>query len=774
MSFKEKNILKSYDTKRINNNPKKDPVLFYRDVFSEAVKADFHLGYFSTNAIINIAFSFASFIRKGGVVRFITNQYLNSNDIGLLGEFDLEQSQLKKVKETYEDAEALSNTFKSVSQHFFDCLKYLISVEKLLIIPVVCKSNIGKSNEEMSHYKIAFFYDDDENWIYSTGSSNFSFGGMVRNGEKIDVTRSWTDFIRTEVKEDNENKEEEKEDIMKDQLRIDDIINNQEDEFQKLAKENLIEVIARKGKSKDIDQLVMDEKEIQSEIKRLYKTGRKNLFANYKEGKEVEKEPKFPFAEPRQYQKDAYNAWVKNNYKGLFAMATGTGKTITSLNCVLNEYHIHNKYNVIIAVPTRSLLSQWVSEAKKFNFSNIITTSDSNYKKVLQRNLITKNNLVLITTYATITRGSLEQIFMQFSSELSEFIFISDECHNIGSQKLFNKIPQFFKKRIGLSATPDRKYDVRGSNNLYSYFNSSPPCFTYSYSMKRAIEKDVLSEFNYYPRFTSLQEDELKEYIEITKKIARFLLPNSGKNPDWVNALLIKRKRIINKARNKKQLLKQIVTEIVHDKSKPEFNFAFVYVPEGYEKNLVVEEEDNDLHDLDDRDKRIMDDYCKILGDEMEFKIQKFLGETRSKDSVLERFKDGKLDALLAMKCLDEGVDIPRTQYGIFCASSGNPRQYIQRRGRVLRTHDEKKLSYIYDMIVVPDLDRLSSIYDKEFIAAEVNIFKNEILRSINFIALSKNLTDILSGDFYDLCQDFDIDLAAEIKKELTNYNKCN
>ena len=773
MSFKEREILKSYDTKRISKDHRKDPVLFYRNVFSEAVKADFHLGYFSTNAIINIAFSFASFIRKGGVVRFITNQYLNSNDIGLLGEFDLEQSQLKEVKETYQDAEALSNTFKSVSQHFFDCLKYLIAEEKLLIIPVICKSNIGKSNEEMSHYKIAFFYDEDGNWIYSTGSSNFSFGGMVRNGEKIDVTRSWTDFIRTEVKEDNDNKEEEGEGIMEDQLRINDIINDEEDEFQKLAKESLIEVIGKRGKSKDLDQLALDAREIQNEIKKLYKSGRNDLFKDYPI-KEVEREPKFPFDEPRQYQKDAYNAWVKNDYNGLFAMATGTGKTITSLNCVLNEYNIHSKYNVIIAVPTRSLVSQWVGESKRFNLSNIITTSDYKYKETLKRNLITENNLVLITTYATISRGSLDQIFLEFEDEFGDFIFISDECHNIGSEKLFNKIPKVFKKRIGLSATPERKYDEKGSNNLFSYFNSFPPCFTYSYSMKRAIDKGVLSEFNYYPKFTSLEEDELKEYIAITKKIARFLIPNSGKNPDWVNMELIKRKRIINKARNKKILLKKIVTEIENDNSKPDFNFAFVYVPEGYENNLDYDLDDDDLYDLKAEDRRIMDDYCLILGDEMGFKVQKFLGETRSKDSVLQQFKDGKMDALLAMKCLDEGVDIPRTQYGIFCASSGNPRQYIQRRGRVLRTHDEKKLSYIYDMIVVPDLNRLSTIYDKELYSAEVNIFKNEILRSINFIALSNNLTDILSGDFYDLCRDFDIDLSIEINKELENYNKCN
>jgi len=427
-----------------------------------------------------------------------------------------------------------------------------------------------------------------------------------------------------------------------------------------------------------------------------------------------------------------------------------------------------------IRVPTRSLLFQWIEEVNRFKFSNIITSSDKKYKDTLRRNLVSDNNFIFITTYSTISRGSLDAIFLEFNDDFKDFIFIADECHNIGSDKLFKKIPRIFKKRIGLSATPERKYDENGSNNIYSYFNSFPPLFTYNYSMKKAIDNGVLSEFNYYPRFTTLDEDELQEYIRITKKISRFLSNNNDDNPDWVNMELIKRKRIINKAKNKKGLLKEIIEEIINDNSKPDFNYAFIYVPEGFEKNFDSLSDDNDLGDLNSEDDRVINEYCLIVGDEMNLKVQKFTGASRSKNDVLEQFRNGKFDALLAMKCLDEGVDIPRTQFGIFCASTGNPRQYIQRRGRVLRTHDKKELSYIYDMIVIPDLNRLSTIYDKDLLSAEINIFKKEILRSINFIALSNNLTEILSGKFYDLCKDYEIDLSTEIKKELDNYNQLN
>ena len=357
MSFIGKDILNSYDTKRIKLSPERDPVLFYRKVFSESVRADFHLGYFSTNAIINIADSFASFIRKGGVVRFITNQYLSSKDINLLSEFDYEVLQLDKIKETYSDANKLSETFKRVNQHFFNCLRYLIQNNQLQIVPVVCKDN-----EEMSHYKIAFFYDEDGNWVYSSGSSNFSFGGLVRNGEKIDVKRSWKEFRRTDDEEDNRIKEENEIATLKDQQRIDDIINSKDDNFQKIPREKLVEVINKRSDSKEIEQLLIDEKQIRNHIKRLYKSGRKKLYENYEEVKELEKEPKFPFDDARQYQKDAYNAWINNDYKGLFAMATGTGKTITSLNCLLNEYNKNGNYSAIILVPTISLAIQWEEE----------------------------------------------------------------------------------------------------------------------------------------------------------------------------------------------------------------------------------------------------------------------------------------------------------------------------------------------------------------------------------------------------------------------------
>ena len=766
MSFRDKNILSSYDTKRINEDPRKDPVLFYRDVFSESVKADFHLGYFSTNAIVNIASSFASFIKKGGVVRFITNQYLSANDIGLLGEFDIEMNNLEKVKETYNDSDKLATTFKRVSQHFFNCLKYLIEKRQLQIIPVICKNN---KSTEMSHYKIAFFYDDDGNWIYSSGSSNFSFGGLVRNGEKIDVKRSWKEFRKTEDKADNKTKAESEKDILLDQLRIENIINNREEEFTKIAKDQLIEVVRERGNSKDLNQLIFDEKEIQSEIMRLCKTGRKNLFLGYKEVEEIDKEPKFPFEEPRQYQKDANAAWVKNGYTGLFAMATGTGKTITSLNCLLNEYNKTGNYSAIILVPTISLASQWEEELSSFNFKNVINQSKNNYWKEELRHAKNafnsiKRNFIFISTYVTFFKD--ETFYLINDDRISKnLILIADECHALGTNTALKKLGDIkIKKRIGLSATPNRKYDNIGTDAICKFFNTTQPKYTYFYSMGEAIKNGVLCEFDYFPRFVYLNKEELDEYYAYTVKLRRYIDAISGvyKMCKQSEMLLIQRKNIVHKAQAKIPLMSEIVNEI----GVSNFKNAFIYVPEGfypdYNSQISEEEYASDGN-------RIIIKYSQLLGNTFNLSIKNFNGDTpkKSRSKILKDFENGFYNALISMKCLDEGIDVPNAKLAVFCSSTGNSRQFVQRRGRVLRTYKSQKAK-IFDMIVMPDFDSISNESDYN---SEVNIFKSELIRIINFLALAENKNIIINSGLEDVCKRVGIDNIYElINNELKKH----
>ena len=280
--------------------------------------------------------------------------------------------------------------------------------------------------------------------------------------------------------------------------------------------------------------------------------------------------------------------------------------------------------------------------------------------------------------------------------------------------------------------------------------------------MKQAIDAGVLCRYYYYPKIVELEQEELNAYRVITNKLMKYLDPNTGKYKDdpYVNNLLIQRKNIIHKAKNKSDCLIHIIDEI----GQNNFEFAFIYVPEGFETNY--EEVDIDINS-EVEDANIINEYTNLLYNKYKFKLRKFTGSTNDRDEVLKQFSSGQLDALLAMKCLDEGVDIPQTKYAIFCSSTGNPRQYIQRRGRVLRYHDKKDFAYIYDMIVKPTVEETSTDQGKTNI--EKNILLNELKRLVNFAVLSENKVECLSS-LEDLCHNLGIDIYDLANKEEEKY----
>jgi len=482
----------------------------------------------------------------------------------------------------------------------------------------------------------------------------------------------------------------------------------------------------------------------------------------------IKSEPRFPFPSgPREYQNEAYEAWIKNGHKGIFAMATGTGKTLTSLNCVVEEYKKTSKYNVIILVPTITLVTQWIEEVSKFNFRDVSSTLSKSWESDFKRfyfNLkhgIGDGNFIFISTYATFVKSKFQNIISKLNNE--ELILIADEVHNLGATRSLKKLPNNINKRIGLSATPERIYDEGGSKKLYDFFNSYSPCYTYSFSMRRAIQEGYLTPYNYYPYFISLEYDELQVYLEISRQLLKHYDFEKERFKDTATPLLIKRKRIIHKAKNKKKTLIKILESAI---TKEDFDYTFVYVPEGYEKTQGAIEDD--FHEIEEEDKRIINDYSKIIH-EFGYKTYQFLGETKDRDRILEQFSEGMLDVITAMKALDEGVDVPIAKNAIFCASTGNPRQFIQRRGRVLRKYPGKEYANIYDMIVTPAIEQ----EDDELRKLEINIFKGELRRVANFLYSSENSMSVLNDKLEDLAEEFDIDIYGMILRNIETDDKC-
>ena len=302
-------------------------------------------------------------------------------------------------------------------------------------------------------------------------------------------------------------------------------------------------------------------------------------------------------------------------------------------------------------------------------------------------------------------------------------------------------------KKIGLSATPKRIYDPEGTIAIDSFFKDSPP-YTYNFGMEKALEFGFLTGYKYHPQIVELTDEEFEEYVEISKKLLKFFDFENGKFKDdpIVEILLLKRKSIIHKAFNKLSLFSSIIGELRKLKKN---KFVFAYIPEGN-----TQDKDGDtVKILNQYLKRVHKDYPKI-------KMNSYTSEDQNLDEILRGFEDGKIEVLFAMKMLDEGVDIPRAEVGIFASSTGNPRQFIQRRGRLLRKHKDKAYATIYDMVVIPKLDsNFGELYN-----IERNLVKNELNRVAYFASLSMNFYDSKES-LNEVCKKYDLDLDTIINE---------
>jgi superfamily II DNA or RNA helicase len=709
------------------------PLEFYLQAFPRSKIVYLKLGYFSSSAIRVLAYGFAQFIYNGGTIKIVTNHFLYGSDKQLLDSNTATDDEVNK--QLTSNLNWLKDSLTTESEQFFNCLKYLVNNNRVEIIPVMLLPN------KMVHYKQGIFIDKDDNTIFMDGSCNFTANGLLENAENISVYRSWGDtFEQIKVTD-------KRPDITK-------VCDRENEQYIYLETDKVLDAVSSLGKEKSVENLLTDEKYLLKNF--TFKTNMA-IIDTYKKKLDVliEKEkfePKFPFSsEPRKYQIDAYNAWLNNSKQGIFAMATGTGKTITSLNCLLNEYKKENKYQAIILVPSKDLLNQWSEEVSSFNFSNVYHVS-SEYKWKESLNQLTTHLLfdkdvsfIIISTYQTFS----DDKFSRYRKALPKStLLIADEAHNIGSAKMKLLLPELpFKRRLALSATPKRKFDEEGNSVIEEFFNSREP-YTYSFSMEKAIEKGILCQYNYFPKVVSLTDDELDEYIEISKKLARFYNNDSGKfvKNDMLEKLLLQRKRIIHKAENKKIAFKSILSNQLKDEGN--LDFSFVYAPEGSNQE----------------GQHIMSEYLSVLEEiSPGTRALAYTGETKNKKEVMARFEQGTINSLFSMKCLDEGIDVPRAELAIFCSSTGNPRQFIQRRGRVLRKHPDKDFATIYDLVVVPNSDS-----DPTTFHIEKSLMREELIRVIYFASLSNNYYEAMAK-FEQIANFYDLDLYA-IHNELGEH----
>ena len=697
-----------------------EPLQFYLDALCNSKTFDLLLGYFSSSAINILSLGFANFIYSGGKMRMIINNVLSDQDKAAIIKGQ-EQKTFSTIY-NFNDINELKESLDEYGKHFFECFSWLIANDKIDI--KIIKPKKGKG---ISHYKSGLF-SDGKNTVGFKASCNFTAYGLLENLEELDC------FISGE--DDRSNK------FIKSQTEnFDNIFDKNADFVEYLNIEDVKSAIKNNFGDKNIQELLVQEKYLLEKRKDLFEN--KNIKKSIKKAidkindfHKTETAPKFPFPlGPRPYQHEAYDNWVKNQKKGVFAMATGTGKTLTSLNCLLNQYNENGTYKAVVIVPTIALVNQWKEECVRFNFDKIITVSSKNKWPKDVSFLNSASNFidvsfVIIVTYSSFYRKKFQNHFKNLPKDS---LLIADEVHNIGSNNVSKVLPTIhLQNRIGLSATPSRKYDIFGNQKIEDFFNDKPP-FVYSYTMEQAMKKDWLCKYKYFPHIVKLTDLELKEYVKKSKQLIKYFDNSTKQYKDCkaVEMLLLERKRIIHKAKNKKSAFKKILESEFYKRGN--LNYTLIYVPEGVEANY----DDVDVLTEDPDEIKLINEYTRVVSAiDSSIMVKQYTSSSVKRDEVIKGFSDGEIDVLTSMKCLDEGVDVPRAELAIFCASTGNPRQFIQRRGRVLRTHDDKVFAVIHDLVVVPETN------DESTYEMEKNMIKSEIERVVDFSSLSMNKPD--------------------------------
>lgn len=697
------------------------PERFFDDGLKNSKEFDLKLGYFSSAAISVLAEGFATFISRGGYMRLIINHIVSKKDKeaitnGVMGNV-IDCSDLSNFQ-------YLKTTFNEYQEQFFRCLAYMISQKRIDIRIIKPRGQKG-----IAHTKSGQFRDGDSITAF-TGSANFTISGLFNNIEEIKIDRS--DSVDRMVQKR----------IEKQRKDFDAIMSGEKKGIDYLSPKDLVEAISTNYGDSDIEELLDVEKKLR-EVKKQH-----DVVATSAHEDIAPSIPKFPYDKPREYQQLAFENWKNNNQQGLFAMATGTGKTITSLNCLLEIYNRNGYYKAIILVPTITLVNQWEKECWKFNFGNIIKVYSKNTEwrsKIELLQMAEKyrkpsgptQNFIIISTYASFARENVFSILNSF--ERTKVLLIADEAHNMGSPSILKRLGTInYLRRIGLSATPERQFDDDTNKKLYRFFGAEEK-FTFEYSMEEAIKKGVLCKYYYYPHLIKLTDEEMVNYIELSEKISKYFNYNSGlfdKKDEILMGLLLARKRIIHKAANKLGAFKKIIEERYERNGN--LKYSLIYVPEGNKPDYFS---DSDIFDKSEQvaddavSDHLIDVYTEaVMKIDKYITVRKFVSGQKDRDAILADFAKGRLQVLTSMKCLDEGVDVPRSELAIFCASTGNPRQFIQRRGRVLRTHPDKYMAEIHDLVVAPEVSATSSSYKME-----QSLLKGELMRVKNFSMLSEN-----------------------------------
>ena len=689
---------------------------FLVPVLCEAVTYDRAVGFFSSSALAEVAKGIGRIAQRGGRIRLIASPNLSDEDIKAIESGYERRDQIRKrLLNGLADIDMLNMAEKNRLNMLADLI-----ASGLLDIRIAFAES--KKGYGIYHEKVAIVTDGAGDKVAFSGSMNASATALRENVETIDVYRSWDDPER--------------------RVRM---------------KDAAFEAI---WENREVGIISYDFPEVKDEIVKRYRTGKPNYNDDLADPYPPDdttglprRKSLYPEIPPeytlRKYQSDAIEEWKKRGYRGVYDMATGTGKTVTALASVVElSQWLGNELAVVIVCPYQHLVDQWVEDIELFNIKPIIgysTSPQKDWEQQLDRAIRNQKFgvsgskfLCFVCTNGTYATDRVQRMLSKIRKPK---LLVVDEAHNFGAEYLRSLLREDFEYRLALSATIERYGDSEGTEALFSFFGDR--CI--EYTLEEAIygregEKPCLTPYRYHPIVVYLEEDELEEYAKLSAEIAKAMkVGRDGKRKltERGKKLALKRARLVAAAHQKIVALKHEITPYVDD------NFMLVYC--GATK---VEIDAGDIQGVDDYELRQIDAVTHLLGDVLDMKVRQFTSRESSaeREEIKEMFANAALQALIAIKCLDEGVNIPMIKTAFILASTTNPREYVQRRGRLLRKDKlgRKKRAEIYDFVTLPRDSEEASVLPDEDTRGEKRLVYNELVRAKEFASLAENRAQVM------------------------------
>lgn len=667
---------------------------FYVPALSAGQQYDRLAGFFSSTSLAIAARGIAGLMENGGHMRLATSPRIRPDDLPILTEAggDLGEAELSSML-SRGLAEDLSD---EIARDHVRALAWLLS-EGRLEIRIVTPSGL-EGPRGLFHMKIGVIRDAEDNAVAFDGSVNESATGWYHNIEHFSVYKSWAG----------------------EQKRVDDVM----DTFQRYWDDPGPRVRVWKLPEAVAESLLelrpRDPEELAMTLEALH-----SVEADHRPHRTAPDEPELGLPPLRGYQEEAISQWEANERFGILEMATGTGKTITALAAAQRASEHLPRLLVVVAAPQNHLADQWAEDVKRaFPTSRLIQagSSHSNWRASLLDvvgGLVAGgvgDAAVCVAVHQTAGLDRFLDVLAKAQAAGCSLMLIADEAHELGAPQMRRALAESYGFRLGLSATPARFYDDEGTAVLDDYFHG----VVYRFGLKEALAAGCLTPYEYHPRFVQLTDEEAEEYQRLTSKAAKAAaISRNSNDPDAAHAeerFLQMRAVVVKKAEAKLQTLDDILRAL-----KGDMGYSLVYCLDGDQMSLVSD---------------VLDKHSIVY--------RHFTGaESRSeRASILNSFESGQTKTLVAMKCLDQGVDVPAAKTGIILASSTNPRESIQRRGRLLRRHKSKKRAHIHDVIVSPELGRMM---DPDIRKLELRLFRKEIARLKEFASAAINASECYS-----------------------------